>query len=266
MSAVPQESSVIEIPPSFTRNEERGAVVALQPNATPMQMLAVAMNRNMDAATLKEFMDLAQRWEKSEAEKAYNDALAAFKSEAVEIIKRKRVFFASKNGGATTDYKHAELSDVIEAVGPALSKHGFAWGWKTKQQEGGIEVTCELRHRLGHMETVTLRAPPDDSGGKNKVQQIISTVTYLERHTLKAACGVSEKGEDNDSVSVGDVMSAEDIDGWAAKIKATTTEAAAKATCADSLRAADALNDLSAYLQLKEALKEHITFMKTADK
>jgi hypothetical protein len=59
MSAQPEV--IIPSSSAFTRNEERGgAVVALQPNATPMQMLAVAMNRGMDAATLKELMELAR--------------------------------------------------------------------------------------------------------------------------------------------------------------------------------------------------------------
>lgn len=181
MSAVPQ---VIDMP---------GAAVP----TNPMGMLAVAVQRGMDPGTIKELMDLHERWEAGEARKAYNKALAAFKGEAVEIIKRKRVHFANKAGN-TTDYKHAELSDVIEAIGPALSKHGFSWGWRTKQEKGWIEVTCELKHELGHFDTVTLGAPADDSGGKNPVQQIVSTVSYLERHTLKAITGVAEKGDDKD--------------------------------------------------------------------
>lgn len=266
MSAVPQsESKVIEVPYSRKEEREGTAIAPLPVNATPMQMLAVAMNRGMDAAGLKDIMDLELRWSKQEAEKAYNEALAAFKNEVVEIIKRKRVNFTN-SAGKVTDYKHAELADVIEAVGPALSRHGFAWGWKTRQEGGAIEVTCELRHKLGHMETVTLSAPPDDSGGKNKVQQIISTVTYLERHTLKAACGVSEKGEDSDGAGAGGVMSAEEIDKWVKAIEATTTKAAAKEKCIEAVTAAEAFNDLAAYQTFKDTLKKHGEFIEQAGK
>jgi hypothetical protein len=88
-------------------------------------------------------------------------------------------------------------------VAPALSKHGFSYSWATRQERDGrsivwIEVTCTLKHRLGHSESVTLGGPPDISGNKNPIQQVVSTVTYLERHTLKAITGVSEKGEDDD--------------------------------------------------------------------
>lgn len=257
-------NNIIEVPATYSKREDREMPVPAN-QATPMSMLAVAVQRGMDVATIKDLMDLQQRWEKGEAERAYNEALAAFKAEAVEIIKRKRVNFTN-NAGKITDYKHAELADVIEAVGPALSRHGFAWGWKTKQENGGIEVTCELRHKLGHMETVTLSAPPDDTGGKNKVQQIVSTVTYLERHTLKAACGVSEKGDDGDGAGAIGAMSEAEIGAWVKKIQAATTKAAAKEVCAEAIKAADSFNDLTAYKTFKETLKEQNEFIDGASK
>jgi len=174
---------------------ERRDLATTTPNSPASVMLA-ALNQGASPEQVEKMMALQERWEANEARKAYVEALASFKAEAVEIIKRKRVHFKTEKG--TTDYKHAELADVIEAVGPALSKHGFAWSWKTEQKQGWLDVTCTLQHKLGHSESVTLGGPPDQSGGKNAIQSIISTKTYLERHTLKAICGVAEKGEDND--------------------------------------------------------------------
>ena len=111
-------------------------------------------------------------------------------------MKRKLVDFPSKGG--RTSYKHAELDDVVQAVGPELSAHGFAWSWKTHQVGRDITVVCKLRHRLGHADTVELTAQPDETGGKNAIQAIISTTTYLQRHTLKQITGVAEAGEDDD--------------------------------------------------------------------
>jgi hypothetical protein len=259
-----KEKSVIELPQqSFTRREERDVPALVQSN--PMAMLSHAVSRGMDASTIKDLMDLQERWEKSEARKAYNKALAAFKAEAVEVIKNKRVYFTNKAGNVT-DYKHAELSDVIEAVAPALSKHGFSWGWKTKQEGAGIEVSCELKHELGHSETVSLRAPADDSGGKNSVQQIVSTVTYLERHTLKAICGIAEKGQDNDGGNVSKGMPDDELQEWAKKIQATTTKEKAKEVRAEAVKAANKYNDLSAYNTFAGVHKEHLAFMEGAVK
>ncbi|MFA7291852.1 MAG: ERF family protein [Rhodocyclaceae bacterium] len=173
---------------------------------SPMGMMLAATRQGASLEQVEKMMDLQERWERREAEKAFNDAMAAFKGEAIEIIKRKRVHFANAKGGVT-DYKHAELSDVIEAAGPALSRLGFSWGWKTKQANDHIEVSCILKHKLGHSESATLSAPYDTSGGKNAIQAIISAKTYLERHTFKAICGLAEKGEDDDGKGSGASLS-----------------------------------------------------------
>ena len=182
----------------------RNTALAVAENS-PAALMLQALSQGADLDKIEKMLDLQERWERREAEKAFNEAMAAFKGEAVEIIKRKQVDFENKSGGRT-QYKHAELSDVIEAAAPALSKHGFSWGWQTKQANGFMEVTCVLKHRLGHSESCTLSGPYDASGGKNAIQAIVSTQTYLERHTLKAICGLAEKGEDDDGGGSGDSL------------------------------------------------------------
>lgn len=159
---------------------------------------ASASRPDMDLTKINGLIDVYERWEAKEAKKAYDAAMADFVGEAVVVIKRKKVDFTSTRTGQRTNYKHAELVDVIEAAGPALSKHGFSWSWVPKQAPGVVEVTCVLKHRLGHSDSVTLFGPPDDTGNKNAIQQITSTITMLERATFKAICGLAEKGDDND--------------------------------------------------------------------
>ena len=43
--------------------------------------------------------------------------------------------------------------------------------------------------------------PPDAGGAKNAIQARASTVSYLERYTLKAILGISEQEDDNDGGS-----------------------------------------------------------------
>lgn len=188
------------------------AVVHAAQAATPATLLQMAVQQGADLDRLERLMALQERWEAGEAKKAFDDAHAAFKGEAVEIIKRKQVDFANKSGGRT-QYKHAELADVVDALSVPLSKHGFSWKWVPKQTQDWLEVTCTLTHRAGHSESVTLGAAPDASGGKNSIQAIISTKTYLERHTLKAIAGVAEKGEDDD----GQGAAAHPLEVWAGR-------------------------------------------------
>lgn len=171
--------------------------------STPSQLLSLAVSKGADLATLERFMDLQDRWERNEARKAFTVAMSAFKAEAIEVLKRKLVEFTTRDGD-TTRYKHAELSDVVEGVGPALAKHDLAYRWDVRQEGQAITVECILTHAAGHSERVTMTAGPDDSGKKNKIQMIASTVTYLQRYTLLAITGVATKGQDDDGRGAGE--------------------------------------------------------------
>jgi hypothetical protein len=59
-----------------------------------------------------------------------------------------------------------------------------------------IVVTCILS-KGGYREENSLPGPADTSGSKNPIQAIGSTVTYLERITLKAALGLSATDDDD---------------------------------------------------------------------
>lgn len=198
MNAVTEQASLELVeeakPAGQVQAVQQGGALAVN---SPAAMMLQAMAQGASLEQVEKMMDLQERWEKREAEKAYNSAFASFKAETVEIVKRKQVSYPSKGG--RTEYMHAELSDVLDAVTPHLSRHGLGISWKTtKQDRGWVEVTCTLRHTSGHSESVTLGAAPDDSGGKNAIQAVGSAITYLERYTAKAILGVAEKGQDDD--------------------------------------------------------------------
>jgi hypothetical protein len=170
--------------------EPRGEIIP----QTPMAMLQLAVAKNMTAETIKGFMDLQERWERNEAERAYNAAFAAFKAEAVRVI-RGKVY----TDGPLKGTRYAELIDVVDAVTPALSLHGLSASWKvTKNDKDWIEVTCYLKHVAGHFDTNTFGGPPDAGSAKNMIQARASTKTYLERYTLLGILGLSTQNADRD--------------------------------------------------------------------
>ena len=167
--------------------------------ATPLDLLRVAVEGGADLDKLERLLALQERWQAAEASKAYSAAFAAFKAEAVAIVRNKEV-----SNGPLTGKKYASLSSVIDAITPALSRHGLSASWKlTKDEPGWLEVACTLKHIGGHAEVVTMGGPPDQGGAKNAIQARASTVSYLERYTLKAICGVSESDDDDDGNSAG---------------------------------------------------------------
>lgn len=177
---------------------------AVQHAITPMEMLSIAVERGADLDQLTKLMDLQERWEANEARKAFVEALNAFKADPPVIARTKKASFVSKRTGGLTEYDYATLDKVSDIIGKALAEHGLSHSWRTDQSDDqAIRVTCILRHRLGHSEEVTMRAMPDDSGGKNLIQQIGSTVSYLERYTLLAATGLAAADQDDDGATGG---------------------------------------------------------------
>lgn len=164
---------------------------------TPSQLLQLAMDKGVDLDRLEKLYALQREWEAHEARKAYIAAMAQFKENVPTILKDKHVSFETQKG--VTEYDHATLGGVCEALISALAKVGITHDWDPDTRDPArIAVTCTLTHVLGHSKSVTLHAAPDNSGGKNSIQASSSTITYLERYSLLAAAGVATKDMPDD--------------------------------------------------------------------
>lgn len=189
-----EEGRTIEVDQfQFSRAADRALPVA-QGTPTPMSMLAMAVSQGADLDKISKLMDLQERYEKAEAVKAFNAAFASFRAESVIVVKNRKV-----DGGPLSGKRYAELFSVVNAVTPALSRNGLSAAWKlTRDEKDWIEVTCTIKHVLGHSDSVSMGGPVDSGGAKSPIQARASTVSYLERYTLKAICGVSEQDDDSD--------------------------------------------------------------------
>lgn len=168
----------------------------LPASTTPTQLLQIAVERGADMDQLQKLMDLQERWEANEARKAYVAAMNAFKQDPPDLFKNRHVSYQTSKG--KTEYDHASLDHIANQISGAMSAHGLSFRWDTEQEEGRIRVTCVITHEQGHSERVSLQAGADESGGKNSIQAIGSTVSYLQRYTLLAATGLATKGMDDD--------------------------------------------------------------------
>lgn len=165
---------------------------------TPMEMLDRAITSGASVETLEKLMSLQERWEKNQARKAFDDAMAAAKAEIPVISKNRRVGYEHKDGRGETSYRHEDLGEIARTVDPILTKYGLSYRFRTTSETNQpVSVTCIVAHRDGHSEENTLTAGRDDSGKKNSIQAIGSTITYLQRYTLKAALGLAASEDDD---------------------------------------------------------------------
>jgi hypothetical protein len=186
-------------PPAIQQPQQRTAIAM----ATPDDLLRLAVEKNASIEQLSALFDLRERFFASEARKAFVSGMAAFKREPLEIYKRKSVGYETRDGDFV-GYKHAELSDITDVIAPAMARHGLSFDWDIHQAPGVITVDCIVTHELGHSKMVSMSGAPDNSGKKNMIQQVASTITYLQRYTLLAATGMSTKNQDDDGAGGAD--------------------------------------------------------------
>lgn len=170
---------------------------------TPMDMLGRALEQNANLDVVTKLMDLQERYEKSQARKAFDAAIADAKAEIPVIL---------KTATGHNSKKYADFAAIASAVDPIISKHGLSYRFRTMQTDR-IAVTCIISHKAGHSEETTLSGPADATGNKNAIQAIGSTLTYLQRYTLVQALGLAASADDDGkSVSRADAISQEQAD------------------------------------------------------
>lgn len=229
---------------------------------TPMQMIQVAVERGDDINTIEKLMVLAEKFEAAVANKALIKAMKAFKDNPPALYKNKHVSFETQKG--VTEYDHATLDHIAGKIGDALAVHGLVHDWEIEQREGGIIiVTCVITHVMGASKRVSLQSIPDASGGKNSIQAIGSTVSYLQRYTLLSATGMAVKGQDNDghtsdddSEKNGETMGEKIVNAFIDKARACTTQEELTGIWQSSLPTINAMRNKKAYDDFKSAVQE----------
>lgn len=170
---------------------------ALQPTSavTPMDMIDRAVQSGASVEALERLMALQERWEANQGRKAYDAAISAAKAEIPPIFKNREVDFTTQKG--RTNYRYEDMAEIAKTVDPILTQHGLSYRFRTAQADGVVSVTCVVSHRDGYSEETTLSAAPDQSGNKNHIQAVGSTVTFLQRYTLKSALGLAAAADDD---------------------------------------------------------------------
>jgi hypothetical protein len=167
---------------------------------TPMDMLSHAVERGADLDMIEKLMNLQERWEASQARKAFDEAISAAKADIPPI---------ERTGKGHNDKRYATFAAIARVVDPIISRHGLSYRFRTSQGDR-ISVTCILSHKSGHFEETTLSGPPDASGSKNAIQAIGSTLTYLQRYSLVQMLGLAAADDDDGKASHGGATITED--------------------------------------------------------
>lgn len=160
----------------------------------PANMIQALMARpDVDLDQVSKMFELQERFDANVARKAYHKAIAHFGSICPQIVYDSWVDYGD------THFGFASLAGTLSKIQDACAESGLKISWKTNNGEGQlVEVTCFLTHELGHSESTSLSATPDTSGGKNSIQGVRSTWSYLRRMTAESLLGLATKADDSD--------------------------------------------------------------------
>jgi len=166
----------------------------------PDQFIQRAIDKGADVSVLSGLFDLKQRYEASEAKKAFVRAMQKFQETKPVLTRTKVIKFGN------TEYSICPLPEMEKMLKEPLADCGLTYRWENSEKEGRFGITCVVTHIEGHSENTTMYADADSSGSKNAIQSIGSTSTYLMRYTLVAALGLTSADQDDDGQASGDAL------------------------------------------------------------
>jgi hypothetical protein len=174
------------------------SAVAIQPSAEDAAILAMieraAKDPEVDIEKMERMWALRESMLDRRAKQAFVTAFALMQPELPIPEEHGEI----KNNSDQVQSTYAYWEDIIEVVRPVLMKHGFALSFTTATSPTHVTVTAKLSHQGGHTEETTMVLPHDNSGKKNAVQQIGSSISYGKRYTASALLNLATRGEDDD--------------------------------------------------------------------
>lgn len=168
---------------------------------TPAGLIRLAISKDLDIEKLERLIRLQRERDEDLARQEFCEALSNFQGAVSPIGREDRV-----DAGRAGRRKYASLGTIFAAIREPLRQHGLSFRFRQQQAGDQITITCIVSHALGHAEETSLTAAPDVSGGKNAIQAIGSTVTYLQRYTLVAALGLTTCDDDDDGETAGSAV------------------------------------------------------------
>lgn len=177
------------------RDDAAGTVVAMSEADSLMEVISrAASDQNFDADKMEKLLGMYERLSDRKAKVAFHSALAEMQPTLPIITENGEI----KHGGKLIS-KYALWEDINEAIKPILQGHGFALSFRVgRNDKNGVTITAMLSHREGHSEETTLTLETDNSGSKNAVQAVGSSISYGQRYAAIALLNITTRGADDD--------------------------------------------------------------------
>jgi hypothetical protein len=153
-----------------------------------------ARDPNVDIDKMERLFGMRERMQAQAAKTSYLAALAVLQA-ALPAVERKGTGHNSK--------KYARYEDFIETIKEPMKSCNFSLSFRLKQEAALLRIVGVLGHKDGHQEETELALPADNSGNKNAVQALGSSISYGKRYVGMTLLGIATEDEDDDGKAAG---------------------------------------------------------------
>ena len=176
-----------------------------------------------NVAALDKLCDLYERVEAKRAEREFAAAFSKLQSDMPQVAATNAV----PNKDGTIRYRFAPFDEIMEAVQPFLTKHGFSVSFNSRHSEGRLTAICTLRHISGHSQSnefaVRIGSGPP---GATETQSDGAAKTYAKRGALSDALNIVVD-KDEDARMIGKLINEEQAAELEKRVKACGANEAA---------------------------------------
>jgi len=174
-------------------DETTNAVVQTQPDITPMQIMASALDKGIDADSLDKIMGLQERYDAKVQREEFNRSMGLFQQECPIIEK----------GDSANGRPYARMDRIWREIKPLMARCGLSVTWSdVSVNSESISITGAIRHAQGHVEVIRHTMPaPQAIKGQNAAQAAAAAETYAKRYAICSALGI-QTGEDDDGAAL----------------------------------------------------------------
>ena len=162
------------------------------------QLMQLAIEKGIDAASLERLVDIYGRERDRAAANEFAKALAEFQEECPAIAKRREAKITTKSGGSY-GYRFASLDDIAKVARPLLHKRGLSFTWDSDVAGNVVTCICILRHENGHQIKSNFAVPNDSSAGMSAQQKVGSALTFAMRYSLVSVLGLTTTDDNMDA-------------------------------------------------------------------
>lgn len=165
-------------------------------NSGPIEMLRAAKEAGIEPKDMQGFLDVQINWEKREAEKEFNAAMARVHAK-IQTVSKSAV-------NPQTKSRYAELDQIISKCKPIYTGEGFSVSFYEGENapQNHIRICADILHELGHKITRHYDVPLDGVGIKGNANMTAihgkaSSTSYGRRYLMCMIFNIPT-GDDND--------------------------------------------------------------------